>query len=443
MGHDTVNKRGSGLAISMALSLGITLYALSGPPVQVMLLLLLAVATFLWPEIGLVVLATSFVYDSLLVIPLTGKSIAYVCAICGFVGLLARGRVPRVNLALSVSLVLLFVVAVYGYYRGQSAGASGIGYGDPSRGVVFSAGLTYFCLLVGQRSDIVLPRVLRLLPTLVLTFLLSVPVSLLRLDYLSTQGRFQASLGDPNYFARATLLCAVVSMTWFKSWGSRVVILAISAVLVLASQSKTGLLCLILFIVAVLFEHRRSKWAIMTVCIVGVCYSVLLISGLAAHTLPTVFGRFLPGEIARIGLIDITNPIDALTSGRTLIWRLAFQAMGSSRSLLLLGIGIGAGPELVAPAFGYAVVLHNGILDVMLETGLVGLAVVAMCLILAVKAVRSRGEAGESQLIGILSSILFIVFTMTLSGFWTKSNLSVVLVILAIVGTYKGEYGHV
>jgi len=192
---------------------------------------------------------------------------------------------------------------------------------------------------------------------------------------------------DPNHFANALILPACIAVMWAlraKLAAVRIACIAATALIVAAvllSGSREGLIAMA-FIAA--YYAWRSRYRLRLMVAVG---AVVLV---AATVETSVFARF-------------SSALQTGGSGRTSIWAVALEA---AKHRLLQGYGIGSFPAaydqfyLRVPQpypYGWDSPAHNLILHYLVETGLVGLFLIAAFLWMQFRSLRDVNPRGDLQ----------------------------------------------
>ena len=227
---------------------------------------------------------------------------------------------------------------------------------------------------------------------------------------------------DPIYQLREDnlpfLLPFMLGWTWRQDWGDwrygAMVGIAMAALgYVVLAEGRAALLGLIvgLGIFCWLVLGWRLRW--------GVLLAVLaLVAAILANTAP-----FQKSDL------DPNHPLDAFTSGRTILWR---QAIQYPPERAWLGVGIGNGfhaREVLSFKIGSDHIqvkhLHNFLMDAWYETGLLGLGVL-LALIGAVFGRLARAwrrlSAEDRQRAGVLLAAALAIMTAGLLSFGYTSR---------------------
>jgi len=345
--------------------------------------------------------------------------------------MIISGRTFRVSPKVAFSMISLALSLSISILLGYERAVYRSGFGDPSRGLIFILGLTYFVVCIGFYGRDIISQIRRSLWMLPAFFLASSVIGVLLEGGFRLDGRFAGTMVDPNYFARmGSISIALLIYSGFKS---RIKFTIISVVLffVVVTFSRTAIIALVI-VFAIWFLKSKAKRR-----------AVVLFAGLVLLLLFLQFGndltasvilRFDPSQIFIMRGTRMNNPIDVMTAGRTFLWGSAAQVFFSDYRNLFFGTGIGTGIELVRQGFGYPIVLHNGFLDLFFEAGLIGVVALVFFLLSVFDWLdKSLGISRHSQLSVIL--MLFIVFNITLSGFWTKQNLLILSLLILSAGT--------
>ena len=170
---------------------------------------------------------------------------------------------------------------------------------------------------------------------------------------------------------------------------------------------------------------------------------MLLVLGLVA--LVTVAALASPfGPALRVGLTRTFSDEPNLgrrTSGRSDQWAVAFQAATASWDRLLWGYGPGLGPTVYARysdevagvhyAVGQEVELHSLFMQVLVETGLIGLVTILGWLLVVFTRVVAGARASH-RLLPLVCFCAYVIATMTISGNDTACGM---ILGIALLGT--------
>jgi|GEM_PF-6509066 len=409
----------------------ILLYIFMPSLVQLFLLLFIAVITFLRPYLGVVLSLCTPLLDERLVIPFADRSIVYLIYFVGFLQMIISGRTFRTSKKVAFSLISLTLSLSISILLGHERVIYRSGFGDPSRGLIFILGLTYFVLCIGFYGQDIIIQIRRSLWMLTAFFLASSIIGILLEGGFRLDGRFAGTMVDPNYFARMGLIS--ISLLMFSGLKSRLklIIMLLVLLLVVSTFSRTAIIALVIVFAVWILSSKAKHGVVLLLASVVILFLLL---PFVNDVITTVILRFDPSQVFIMRGTRMNNPIDVLTAGRTFLWKSAAQVFFSDYKNLLFGTGIGTGIELVRQGFGYPIVLHNGFLDLFFEAGVIGVMALVFFLLSVFSWLdKSIGISRQRQFSLIL--MLFFVFNITLSGFWTKQNLLILSLLILSSGT--------
>jgi O-antigen ligase len=210
-----------------------------------------------------------------------------------------------------------------------------------------------------------------------------------------------ASSADPNNFAASLLLPLALAASGRNArWPLRLLVCGMLVGGVLASGSRGGMIGVLTVLGVVLNWRRKGKAVlrgVLEMLIVMVVVWVLVV---------TLF----PGLLTRLSYAK-------LLEGRLGIWPVGLTAFGRFGSI---GAGIGAFPTAYDAVGGgpegYSRAAHNIFLQIGVELGISGLVLFCLCVVSALKRVRSS-RAGIAAILGVLAASFFLG-TLELSFFW-------------------------
>lgn len=182
--------------------------------------------------------------------------------------------------------------------------------------------------------------------------------------------------------------------------------LALLATGVVASTSRSGALSFaVAFVLTLGFiaVRRRSGWPILLAC-VGIATAGAVVASLEID-------ERLKERIAKVD----TQQLD-----QRMRVRHAMDAINVTRSLPVLGAGLGTHRYAYFPfvsEFGrlWAVNADNQYVEVAVEAGLAGLAVVSLFLLLALRLIW-KGRVGSMESVGTVVAVLFLVISQAVHG---------------------------
>ena len=189
-------------------------------------------------------------------------------------------------------------------------------------------------------------------------------------------GRAISTLENPNMLGEYLILVMPIAIAmWLSSKGQKkkaifCTLFFMAACLILTWSRGAWIGFLLAFIILLLMWNRRAVW--------------IIVGGVIAVPFATLV---LPAEIVN-RITSIGNMADSSTSYRVGIWR---GAMHMIKDHLLTGIGIGEKawgkvyPDYTLPGIEKAPHSHNLFMQITLETGIFGIIVFLLVLILLVK----------------------------------------------------------
>ena len=375
--------------------------------------LLLSIAlVFSYPEIGVLGLIALVPLSALFSHPSAALFGAVIVTGAGYCIKLMRGkRVAKLNLVDFAILAFAFIVLLGGVF---SAGGS----------ASFVSAALYFALIMGYFLTVNLIRTKEWIRRCIATFLLFASLSAvlgvmqiftgsMDASWLDTERfadigvRITATFDNPNVYATYLLLALpfVPAMFLRKEPSARKVPLTI---------------CLVLFTVCLVETWSRGAWlgALAALVLFFLIYSrrslpYLLVGG----ALLPVGTLLLPDSIIS-RFVSIGSASDSSSIYRISAWRGVGRMLGEN---WLGGIGVGeAAFSAVYPAFSYAGIegirhTHNLYLQILSETGIAGLAVFVIVIVLFVQncfeyiyKMRNQGETlvVVAGLVAVVASLI-------------------------------------
>jgi len=252
-------------------------------------------------------------------------------------------------------------------------------------------------------------------------------------------GRPTTEIGHPGYFASKNQLGELAAMTLFFSlWEARwrgarrafaIFMIGVALFLLVAGHSKTSLGLVVFTPAVAAFVLAASMATRISAAIVLVYLSAV---GALCYVAASVVFSF---NVDDVSLFLFGDPS---FTGRTTIWAFA-TGMIAQRPLLGWGyqsfwlVGPDAPSVLQAP--GWVADMphaHDGYLDTMLETGVVGLAVLVAFLLATVHAIGGVAKREPMHAWLALSLVLFIMITNGLETTWLHGFDPLWLVFLVI-----------
>lgn len=218
-------------------------------------------------------------------------------------------------------------------------------------------------------------------------------------DKSSAFVRFSGLLRDPNYYAVSVHLAIISAL--FLGYSKKIshlymiFLLVILVTLAVLTGSKSAIFMLIFPFGLLLFINFKQKRNIG---------NILFIAGVAIGLILVLSGRikFLNYFVSRFKTNDFS--LDALTTGRTAIWRDYFSYFKSNVSKLFIGTGVSA-----LPVHGKAA--HNTYIDILYHLGIIPGLVFAYLIVmyfLHKKVVFKRSIMNFSGIIIVLIMYLFL-----------------------------------
>lgn len=258
------------------------------------------------------------------------------------------------------------------------------------------------------------------------------------IDYTAGSSRISFTFGNPNYFAAVQLMWFTLfaghllfqksSLTWERNLYVLSLVTAIS--LIFLSGSRNGILCCGIFSVICFFiTWRRAGWKVW--------HSATLVLGVALLT----WWATTVGQNAVSKTAQLLEGGGSSEMGRLTVWQMVLDLWQQSPSSLLIGYGWGAlypmsmnysSADLLfrldSVGFRHA---HSEPLELLLEGGLVALAILACLILWIVRGVylqKGAPKFAQNQILG-LSLLLLFAF----SFFSVSTRYAVVLLPAAIL----------
>ena len=267
----------------------------------------------------------------------------------------------------------------------------------------------------------------------VLTGSLSTPET--AVSQTAIQGRFTGGGGDPNVQAAgfvAAMFLIMGLLGLYRRRAARVALLLAFALVTLgflATESRGGLVALVVGVVVAMFIAPRHRGRI--VALGGVMLAAILALGAAQ-----------PGAIARI------TDLGGGSSGRSDLWRVGWDVF---KGHPLAGVGLGNFEVVEAhytlrpgaiSRIGYIVdvphLVHNTYLQLLAETGIIGLAlyllVIALCIRATWTAIHRFESIGWRREADLARAVLMGVVGMSVALFFISDGDDVRLWVLLAMG---------
>jgi O-antigen ligase len=250
----------------------------------------------------------------------------------------------------------------------------------------------------------------------------------------STEGRLQGVSGDPNFMAAfivpaivlAVVLCGAAVSRWRAALPAAIALLVVGLA---ATESRGGMLALLVVLVAAVVVMRGRRAAVL-----GVAAVVLLVAAAWISANPSVLDRIKYAEQDR-------------GNGREDLWLVA-RRMTADHPVTGVGLDnfIVRSPEYVREPGSLEYVelvvdrphvVHNTYLQMLAETGVVGLGLfVALALTALASAIRAarRFERAGRRALGLLSRGVLVadIGLLTAAFFITAQSTATVWVLLAL-----------
>ncbi len=271
---------------------------------------------------------------------------------------------------------------------------------------------------------------------LVVSIMLALFVPRYGLSHLDGTGSWRGIYPGKNVCSEMTVFLLTAAFfaptTGLFSKLFRILYTVLSILLVLMTQSATGKILLVglfAFLIVVIVLHRLNLRGKAVVLIVACAMAFSLVA----------VGFSYEGEISYLLGKDPT------LSGRTQIWG---AVMASATKRLILGYGYmaffsGLNGENANASFSAGSIIghaHNGLLEIWIELGLLGSALVVYCLVRTFKNSFVCLSAGKSSYLCWCACIAFMVavYSIDETPLLCANNLAWILFIVASVGLSEG-----
>lgn len=302
------------------------------------------------------------------------------------VGFIKLNKQMRANSL--IFLVLIAALIFVNYWMHPELGTwlsdetYGIGKVFALTGHVFAGGVMGFCVLIVQKDPDRIFRWLKVSSYLLMGFLLLMLYHRLRKGYFLVQGA--DGIRQTGYNMGFGYYCVFVSLFYYILWheGKKKLYLAISAMFALMAVcfGSRGVVVSFAVFAASLFwvsmkDIKPSKKILTVVSIFLMAFGLVVFYDEFAHGIQEVLASFGIANSRTISLLTSTE--DLLDSnGREGLWSLGVSLIAESFPL-----GYGAFGERVVVGnyvrWGY---LHNAILEIVIEFGILGVIVLAFML---------------------------------------------------------------
>lgn len=229
-------------------------------------------------------------------------------------------------------------------------------------------------------------------------------------------------LGSKNHIAFSIIPALVIINLYYHLFFRRVkisnIILNIIAVVSLfISQSATAIIVGILILIFIVFYKYKPKMKLLLSIFVGVYILIILY-----RIQERVFGRLIEDYLGK----DITF------TNRTYIWDYILAEISN-----FWVIGLGRGNSLINSEFSRWNEAHNGILELLLDTGVIGLVLFMLLLIILSNHVKSINNSFVVQILSF-SIFLFLIIGLTESVYY-KVEFWLLIFMLSKVKSIKRE----
>ena len=211
--------------------------------------------------------------------------------------------------------------------------------------------------------------------------------------------------GNENDVATFLAIAVVVGVCILRGRSRVTVVLgallsSVCGVALIATGSRAGVLAVVagLLTIAVI-RSREGGWR------------RTLLATVVIVTLVVAFASALPGLIPPRVLGTLNSLGESDLSGRQYIWPAVVD-----HGVSPLGLGLGSSPTFLQARIGIPTVVHNVVLELVLEIGVVGLLLAVVLTLVAVRAARRSAFAG---LVGP-TAVCVSVMAMTLSIEWRR-----------------------
>jgi hypothetical protein len=317
----------------------------------------------------------------------------------GFIYLLNSFKLEKTDL-IFLTIFILFEVAHIGLYIGKTS------FNDEIIAIItFFWNLLICLILLRNRKEISLEKINN---HLIIGLFISILVKTLTYGtdfinyFLSTNDRFSAFSGDPNYFSMYLLLAITYILFYVKKCYRNYMIFIMLALTGIFTSSKMFVLIFIFLCIIFVFYNIKYKkfllYSIPLVFLVG-CIIVYLFGDIINPLIDKVFLRFFSNES------QVFN-ISKMTTGRSDLFVFYIKQLFSNISLLFLGNGM---------RYNYLfnqLVAHNTYLDILLSWGI---AVSITFIFYIFKIIK--GQVQKFKIYSTIQCVIFLIIIFSLSSF--------------------------
>lgn len=391
--------------------------------------------------------------DSMVVVPIIERSITFVIAPIGVLGALLqfmisrdRVRLPgmKIEKSLIIGATLFFISVLMSTAVSYSSGTINLlryesGFIDQSRGIVILMILSSGAIVIAMVNRAVV-FIYRRLWIIVVAALFTFILSIMKEQY--GLQRFEGTLGDPNYASRAYLVALIISVYLVKTNTLRIALTITFIFAILETSSRAGFIATFIALVVWAIQLAKSRkvatknrktLVAATATIACIIFVIIVFPGISELS---VFKRMSEAESFHKGATRIEGDLDRMTGGRTFLWRTSIDEWADKGPLeILMGVGVGRSPLLMASKLGKVTVVHNQFLELVLEAGIFGgVAFLWLVYGIAVTArYAMRGHRVSTQI-----AVAWTFMSLTLSGIWTKHTFTIILLFF-VVSLMEGE----
>lgn len=269
---------------------------------------------------------------------------------------------------------------------------------------LYLAYLPLIYLMFVMRSDL---NIIQIVNYMLFGFILSNCLALIgqilpNYGYYYGYTRYQAFTDNPNYLGmRAVFLAVFYFVLYFKKQDSilkAILIYLFSAVVVLATQSKTSLILLALFtlIFVILYlkqDFKRNIKYVLIFLVIGI-----VICFVCSKFILQILDRFIP---------DKSNILSSLLTGRDEIWLLYWKECVKNPITILFGNGL-LSTEVYIPSQNIVRTSHNLYLFLFYRFGMLGCIALAIGFYFIIKNLAKN----NTNLISSLPLIWFLIVSL-------------------------------